>query len=406
MRILIAIGVMVLIIGLGVGARFLIGGNGAPEDVAGVSVDTPEITEPRTPPEDSQSESASDGTSSQDTGSDTMSDSASVSPTPAQTAEEPDGPLKLTLPLDCTISGPEQDCYILSFVNANPFTEPRDFTCGALTYDEHRGTDFRLIDYVQMEQGVDVIAAAPGVVEVIRDGMPDANFRLFGRSAVTDRGRGNVVVLNHGNGLQTAYSHLRRESVTVRPGDTVARGQVLGQVGLSGLTEFPHVHFEVRENGIFIDPFTGGARHEGCGLQGESMWRDDIAAQLTYPRTLIMRTGFADEVLNRASVEYALFNDGPISVTATALVMHVYLAGIQPGDIFVAEIIDPDGQRFVKSGSQFDRYIMSRLFAIGRDQLTTPLKAGTYVGTFRYYRTTETGEEIEILSVEDTVEVQ
>ncbi|NMM44124.1 M23 family metallopeptidase [Rhodospirillaceae bacterium KN72] len=312
------------------------------------------------------------------------------------------GPFRLSLPIDCDLGN---DCYILNYVNAGSEADPRDYTCGSLTYDEHRGTDFRLIDYKQMEDGVNVVAAAPGTVTVVRDGMPDANFKLFGRSAVTDRGRGNVVGVDHGNGIITGYSHLKRGSITVKPGDVVQRGQTLGQVGLSGLTEFPHVHFEVMQNGTFLDPFTGAARHEGCGLSGESMWRDDLMDGLRYPRTLIMRTGFADEPLNRAAVEYELFNR-PINADSTGLVYHIYLAGIHPGDGFVAEITDPQGQRFVKSGRRFDTYSQSRLLAVGRQGLNAPLIPGTYTAHFQYYQKNDDGTDTVTLDFTDTVDVQ
>jgi|GEM_PF-128349 len=332
-------------------------------------------------------------------------DPGAVQQSQAGTADEPeDGPLRLSLPLDCAMG---VDCYIQSFVNVGAPDDPRDYACGSLTYGEHRGTDFRSFDYTLMEDGIDVIAAAPGTVSIVRDGMPDANFRLFGRSAVTDRGRGNVVILDHDDGTQTAYSHLRRGSIQVSVGDRVARGQALAQMGMSGLTEFPHLHFEVVQNGQdFIDPFTGAVRHSGCGQEGEALWRAETLEQLTYPRTLIMHTGFADEILNRAAVEYGLFNLDGISVDASALVFHVYMAGIQPGDGFVAEITAPDGSRFVKSGREFDDFQMAELLAIGRADLVEPLQPGVYVATFSYFRQDETGQDVEVLNFEDSIRVR
>ncbi len=319
-------------------------------------------------------------------------------------APEPEGgPTRLTLPLDCEIGA---DCYIQSYVNVGTPEEPRDYACGSLSYGEHRGTDFRAFDYTLMESGIDVIAAAPGVVANVRDGMPDANFRLFGTSAVFDRGRGNVVVLEHDDGTQTAYSHLRRGSIVVQPGDRVSRGQTLAQMGMSGLTEFPHLHFEVRRDGRFIDPFSGAARHSSCGQDGETLWRDSTADMLVYPRTLIMHTGFADEILNRAAVEYGLFNTDGIGTDSDALVLHVYLAGIQPGDGFVAEITAPDGSRFVKSGRRFDDFQMAELLAIGRNDLIEPLQTGTYIATFSYFRQDDTGQDTEILNFTDRVTIR
>lgn len=405
-----SIGVAV-ILGLGLATRFLL--TGAPQQNQAVVVDVTAPSEDSAvaqpteqpvapaPPVPQDVEPAPVGTS-------TPAQVPSQQTDPITTLEEDiaaveEGPLRLSLPLECDYG---RDCYIQSFVNAGPEDAPRDYACGSLTNQEQRGTDFRLIDYRQMEAGVDVVAAASGTVTIVRDGMPDANFKLFGRDIISDRGRGNVVAIDHGDGLVTGYSHLKRGSISVIAGQQVQRGQSIGQVGMSGLTEFPHVHFEVIEDGVFIDPFTGKARHEGCGLEGEGLWRSDVAGQLTYPRTLVMHTGFSDRILNRAAVEYRLFTPPPLPNDAPALVLHIYLSGIQEGDGFVAEITAPDGSRFVKSGRKFDRFQQAELLAIGRDNLEGPLQTGLYTARFQYFRESETGEEIEILSFDETVTVE
>ena len=67
-------------------------------------------------------------------------------------------------------------------------------------------------------------------------------------------GYGNVVVLDHGNGVSTVYAHL--SSYAVRPGEAVRRGQVIARVGSTGWSTGPHLHFEVRQDGQPIDPLT------------------------------------------------------------------------------------------------------------------------------------------------------
>jgi murein DD-endopeptidase MepM/ murein hydrolase activator NlpD len=63
---------------------------------------------------------------------------------------------------------------------------------------------------------------------------------------------GNLVVIDHGNGLATAYGH--NTSVTVGYGQTVAQGQLIAYSGSTGHSTGPHVHFEVRVNGSPVDP--------------------------------------------------------------------------------------------------------------------------------------------------------
>ncbi|WP_247877773.1 M23 family metallopeptidase [Azospirillum thiophilum] len=72
----------------------------------------------------------------------------------------------------------------------------------------------------------------------MRDGMEDVSIRQSG-GAPAGYDAGNAVVVDHGNGWETQYSHLKRGSVAVRPGVRVEAGTVLGQIGLSGRTEFP-----------------------------------------------------------------------------------------------------------------------------------------------------------------------
>ena len=63
---------------------------------------------------------------------------------------------------------------------------------------------------------------------------------------------GNIVEIDHDNGLTTRYAHLSRSQVKV--GDVVMKGQSIAHVGMTGRTTGPHLHFEVREKGIPLNP--------------------------------------------------------------------------------------------------------------------------------------------------------
>jgi murein DD-endopeptidase MepM/ murein hydrolase activator NlpD len=65
-------------------------------------------------------------------------------------------------------------------------------------------------------------------------------------------GFGNLVVIDHGNGLSTAYAHA--SSLAVSVGQSVAQGQTVSYVGATGHATGPHLHFEVRVNGVAVDP--------------------------------------------------------------------------------------------------------------------------------------------------------
>ncbi len=90
--------------------------------------------------------------------------------------------------------------------------------------------------------GAAVVAAAPGRVIAVRDGVPENIPRTLGGDVY-----GNYVLQDLGGGRTAMYAHLRNGSVRVRPGDRVARGRVLGQVGNTGMSFEPHLHFHVTD---------------------------------------------------------------------------------------------------------------------------------------------------------------
>ena len=65
-------------------------------------------------------------------------------------------------------------------------------------------------------------------------------------------GFGNVVIVDHGGGVSTVYGHLSR--ISVRAGNPIARGSILGAVGMTGLATGPHLHWEVHVDGRAVDP--------------------------------------------------------------------------------------------------------------------------------------------------------
>ena len=110
------------------------------------------------------------------------------------------------------------------------FGRGREFN-GTIT-SRHMGTDFA------GAVGAPVRAANRGVVRIV-----DAFY--YG---------GNVVYIDHGSGLTSAYLHLSRQRVAV--GDTVDRGQVVGAVGATGRVTGPHLHLIVRYGSVTVDPLS------------------------------------------------------------------------------------------------------------------------------------------------------
>jgi len=65
---------------------------------------------------------------------------------------------------------------------------------------------------------------------------------------------GNCVIIDHGNGLWTVYGHIRKGGLLVDKGETVKKGQKIAEVGNTGNSTGPHLHFEVRKNEVAVNP--------------------------------------------------------------------------------------------------------------------------------------------------------
>ena len=149
-----------------------------------------------------------------------------------------------------------------------------DYMGGEWTYDGHGGTDFSVMGFRAMDRGVRILAAADGVVRSPwEDSYPSVVYDLFDRNTASNMGtKNNRVIVEHADSTFTFYVHLRTNSATVVPGDSVKAGQVVGLLGSSGISTGPHLHFEVSSLGeggwIRRDPFHGPSQPE------PSLWID------------------------------------------------------------------------------------------------------------------------------------
>lgn len=99
---------------------------------------------------------------------------------------------------------------------------------------------------------VNVIAAKSGtVIRVNNDPTCESNSL---NESCNGSGYGNYVEIEHQDGNTTLYGHMHKNTITVSVGDIVDQGQVIGKVGSSGRSTGMHLHFEVRENSIAVNP--------------------------------------------------------------------------------------------------------------------------------------------------------
>ena len=296
-------------------------------------------------------------------------------------------PPALSLPIDCT---PGTDCVIQQYVDHGSGPDAQDYRCGSQSYNNHTGTDIRLPDFTAMGRGIDVLAAAPGLVAAVRDGMPDAFREDMPESALEGRGCGNGVLLDHGAGWQTQYCHLKQGSISVGQGDTLDTGAKIGLVGLSGNTDFVHLEFVLRHKGQVIDPFTGSAPDGGCGIETASLWAPAVRNQLAYRDTLILNIGLADGPVTGDDVErgsYAAFE--PTS-DSPALVLYGRMINAQTADALHLTLKGPDGLEVDRTADAAPNPQAQRFAFAGKRRPAGGWPAGAYQGSVRVIRNGDT----------------
>ena len=100
----------------------------------------------------------------------------------------------------------------------------------------------------EFHKGID-LAAPNGTAVMAAD---DGTVELAAKEYAPQLSAGTVIVLDHGNGRKTFYSHL--STLKVEAGQHVTRGETIGGVGNTGVSTGPHLHFEVWEDGDHVDP--------------------------------------------------------------------------------------------------------------------------------------------------------
>jgi murein DD-endopeptidase MepM/ murein hydrolase activator NlpD len=245
------------------------------------------------------------------------------------------------------------DCsfyYIAAGVDQDPATTTfKDYNCGTVSYDGHRGTDIAIgpFPFYKMDNNqVEVIAAAPGIIIDKHDGEFDKNCVGVSSAAVA-----NYVVIQHADGSQAMYWHMKKNSLTTKIiGQTVVAGEFIGIVGSSGSSSGPHLHFEVRTGSAATtvnDPFAGT-----CNLLNANSW---WTSQKPYKEPGVLKASVhitdytpvacpTTETPNE-STSYTIPFTGP-GLSPGYAKFYLFLRGETPGTTATMTILNPNSTVF------------------------------------------------------------
>lgn len=159
--------------------------------------------------------------------------------------------------------------FIINFKDNGDGVTPLDYAGGRQTYPTHTGIDIMLYDYLTMDEGIEVRAAAPGTVINFVDGLDD---RVL-------ESQPNSIFVRHADGSVSYYAHLKMNSILVATGQVVSAGEKMAEVGGDGTNEVSHLHFGVLDrwatNGIWCDIMTNQ-----LGLSQSFDWFDNYTNQV------------------------------------------------------------------------------------------------------------------------------
>ena len=249
-------------------------------------------------------------------------------------------------------------------------TKISDYKKGTKTYPGHQGTDFVISGFPQMDAGVYVNAVDSGIVTYVHDGEYDRN-----TVSHVELGFGNYIAIRHPSKLYSYYAHLRKNSLLVKPGDTVRAGQHIALVGSSGNSTDPHLHFELWYDSLYlVEPFAAS-----CGADN-TFWEEHLPYDTSFHVWESGLTGFVptiDDLRERPPEKYTFVKRRDSIITFWALQY-----GLKKGDSTRIEWLKPNGDLWFEFNYVYDKdywffYYYSYIY------VPPPVLAGTW--TYNYY---------------------
>lgn len=269
--------------------------------------------------------------------------------------------IELQFPVACEIMS---NCWITNHVDLRGSSKQNeDYMCGQKVSNDNKSTHISLGSLSDLEKNHAIIAAADGVVRTA------ANIGGF---------CGYRVLIEHEKGWETSYCHLKPETLVVRSGQKVQKGQIIGAVGMSGQTPWPRLSFAVLRNGMIFDPFSGRTNIEGCTAKSVPLWHGGLNPP--YEPAHVTSVGFTVGYPSNPQILYGMEAASEISSETKQIALWAMMMNILEGDDIHIQITNPKGEIFdethIKSKTNKQYYPI--YFSANRKNLLWDI--GKYIG--------------------------
>ena len=250
-------------------------------------------------------------------------------------------PLELEFPVSCQL---EENCWFVNYPDEDLTKGIRDYKGGKVSRNGKKGIE--IVVKTILEE-MPVIPAENGEVVFIKNNVED-NLLDSEDEQKEQSFCGNYVIIEHNNGWKTLYCHLKKDSITVKPGDFAVEGKEIGQIGLSGQTEFPHLYFAVLHKGQYFDPFTGINLSNIKNKEAfKPFWSVKAKKRFKYKEIALINTGVSLEAPLLEKIKQGKLED--IKLAQDTPLFYLWMQGfhLKTGDYMKIKLENPSGEKIL-----------------------------------------------------------
>ncbi len=219
-----------------------------------------------------------------------------------------------------------------------------------ITKSDLEGTDITLKSEADMEEGVDVLCAEHGrVVFVQKD---DENKTTYG----------NMIIIEHNGGWKTLYGNLKPDSIEVKPGKFARKNSKIAEIGMSGNTDYPKLHFAVFKDGEFHKP----------------LWKPKYKEKISTKEIVILNKGISTEIPELEKIKKGEYDSTQILNDVEKVHLWIYGMKFKKDDLIKFSLYNPQGDKILTSFRRADKDYEENYFSVVKAKEKNEWQTGSY----------------------------